>query len=209
MRRPCRQLFFWTPRTCVLQCLVSWAIKNVVFSYVWGVMAPMGKLVTCLGRLGRQNRIKGSRRVRPCRRSGIRSVPNLWFSSVCYAWANKTWCFAMVDGSGRSTAVVKPHSRPLAHQITTLGAPLLWSSHIRDPWRIKSPLWALHCCGQAIFETHGASNHKLLLTSGDQVQHKSCVFSELGSRSFKSYVFSDARIHHTALTSKSKEQRRE
>ena len=112
MHRPCRQLFFWIPRTCVLQCLGSWAIENVVFSYVWGVMAPMGKLVTCLGRLGRQNRIKGSRRVRPCRRSGIRSVPNLWFSSVCYAWANKTWCFAMVDGSGRSTAVVKPYTRP-------------------------------------------------------------------------------------------------
>ena len=50
-------------RSRVLQCLGSWAIKNVVFSYVWGVMAPMGKLVTCLGRLGRQNRIKGSRRV--------------------------------------------------------------------------------------------------------------------------------------------------
>ena len=130
-----------------------------MFSYVWGVMAPMGKLVTCLGRQGCQNRIKGSRRVRPCRRSGIRSVPNLWFSSDCYAWANKTWCFAMVDGSGRSTAVVKPYSRTLAHQITTLGAPLLWSSHIRDPWRIKSPLWALHCCGQAIFETPGAANH--------------------------------------------------
>ena len=139
VHRPCRQVFFWIPRTCVLQCLGSWAIKNVVFSYVWGVMAPMGKLVTCLGRLGRQNRIKGSRRVRLCRRSGIRSVPNLWFSSVCYAWANKTWCFAMVDGSGRSTAVVKPYSRTLAHQITTLGAPLL--------------------CGQAIFETPGASNH--------------------------------------------------
>ena len=42
---------------------------------------------------------------------------------------------------------------------TALGAPLLWSSHIREPWRIKSPLWALHCCGQAIFETPGASNH--------------------------------------------------
>ena len=53
----------WTPRTYVLQCSGSWAIKNVVFSYAWGVMAPMGKLVTCLGRLGRQNRIKGSRRV--------------------------------------------------------------------------------------------------------------------------------------------------
>ena len=53
----------WTPRTYVLQCLGSWAIKNVVFSNVWGVMAPMGKLVTCLGRLGSQNRIKGSRRV--------------------------------------------------------------------------------------------------------------------------------------------------
>ena len=52
-----------TSRTCVLQCLGSWAIKNVVFSHVWGVMAPMGKLVTCLGRLGRQNLIKGSRRV--------------------------------------------------------------------------------------------------------------------------------------------------
>ena len=50
-------------RRRVLQCLSSWAIKNVVFSYVWGVMAPMGKLVTCLGRLGRQNHIKGSRRV--------------------------------------------------------------------------------------------------------------------------------------------------
>ena len=53
----------WTPRTYVLQCLSSWAIKNVVFSHAWGVMAPMGKLATCLGRLGRQNRIKGSRRV--------------------------------------------------------------------------------------------------------------------------------------------------
>ena len=42
----------------VLQCLSSWAIRNVVFSYVWGVMAPVGKLVTCLGRLGRQNRSK-------------------------------------------------------------------------------------------------------------------------------------------------------
>jgi len=99
--------------------------------------------------------------------------------------------------------------RHVSQWSTILGAPLLWSSHIRDPWRIKSPLWALHCCGQAIFETHGASNHKLLLTSGDQVQHNSCVFSELGSRSFKSYVFSDTKIHHTPLTSKSKEQRRE
>ena len=62
--RPCRRPGILYPsRTCVLQCLSSWAIKNVVFSYVWGVMAPMGKLVTCLGRLGRQNRIKGSRRV--------------------------------------------------------------------------------------------------------------------------------------------------
>ena len=50
-------------REYVLQCLSSWAIKNVVFSHVWGVVAPMGKLVTCLGRLGRQNLIKGSRRV--------------------------------------------------------------------------------------------------------------------------------------------------
>ena len=47
----------------VLHCLGSRALRNVVFSVVWGVMAPMGKLVTCLGRLGRQNRIKGSRRV--------------------------------------------------------------------------------------------------------------------------------------------------
>ena len=63
VRRPRRQLFFWIPRTCVLQCLSFWAIKNIVISHVLGVMAPMGKLVTCLGRLGRQNRIKGSRRV--------------------------------------------------------------------------------------------------------------------------------------------------
>ena len=48
VRRPRRQLFFWISRACVLQCLGSWAIKNVVFSRVWGVMAPMGKLVTCL-----------------------------------------------------------------------------------------------------------------------------------------------------------------
>ena len=168
MRRPRRQLFFWIPRTCVLQCLGSWAIKNVVFSYVWGVMAPMGKLVTCLGRLGRQNRIKGSRRVRPCRRSGIRSVPNLWFSSVCYAWANKTWCFAMVDGSGRSTAVVKPYSRPLAHQITTLAAPLLWSSHIRNPWRIKSQAFAN-------FWGSGPTQIMCFLRTGQQILQKLCV----------------------------------
>ena len=29
-----------------------------MFSLVWGVMAPMGRLVMCLGRLGRQNRPK-------------------------------------------------------------------------------------------------------------------------------------------------------
>ena len=48
----------------VLQCLGSWAIKNIVFSHVLGVLAPMGKLVTCLGRLGRQNRPKESRNAR-------------------------------------------------------------------------------------------------------------------------------------------------
>ena len=42
----------------VLQCLTSWALKNVVFSRVWGVMAPMGRLVACLGRPGHQNRPK-------------------------------------------------------------------------------------------------------------------------------------------------------
>ena len=46
-------------KTCVLQRLNVWAIKNVVFSRVLGVMAPRGRLVTCLGRLGQQNRPQG------------------------------------------------------------------------------------------------------------------------------------------------------
>ena len=46
-------------KTRVLQRLSPWAIKNVVFSRVLGVMAPMARLVTCLGRLGHQNRPKG------------------------------------------------------------------------------------------------------------------------------------------------------
>ena len=115
-------------------------------------------------------------------------MPNLWFSSVCYAWANKTWCFAMVDGSGRSTAVVKPYSRPLAHQITTLAAPLLWSSHIRNPWRIKS---------QAFANFWGSGPAKMM------------CFLRTGQQILQNYVFSDTKIHHTPLTSKSKEQRRE
>ena len=45
-------------KTSVLQCLHTWAIKNVVFSRVLGVMAPMGRLVMCLGCPGRQNRPK-------------------------------------------------------------------------------------------------------------------------------------------------------
>ena len=45
-------------RTRVLQRLSPWTIKNVVFSRVLGVMAPMARLVTCLGRLGHQNRPK-------------------------------------------------------------------------------------------------------------------------------------------------------
>ena len=32
-------------RTRLLQCLSPYAIKNVVFSDVWGVMAPMARLV--------------------------------------------------------------------------------------------------------------------------------------------------------------------
>ena len=79
-----------------------------------------------------------TRAQRPCRRIPSWALPNQAFSSVCCAWANKASCFAVVDDSGRSTAVVKPYSRP---------------------WRIKSPLWALHCCGQAIFETPGVANH--------------------------------------------------
>ena len=41
-------------KTCVLRCLGPRAIKNVVFSCVKDVLAPMGRLVMCLGRLGHQ-----------------------------------------------------------------------------------------------------------------------------------------------------------
>ena len=70
-------------------------------------------------------------------------------------------------------------------------------------------LGVLVCSTLAIFVALGASNHKLLLTSGDQVQQKSRVFLKLGNRSFQNCVFSHTEIHHTPLTSKSKEQRRE
>ena len=43
-------------RSCVLRVLTSWGLKHVVFSS--GVMAPMGKLVTCLERLDRPNRTR-------------------------------------------------------------------------------------------------------------------------------------------------------
>ena len=42
-------------RTRVLRCLGPRDIKNVVFSRVWGAMAPKASLVTCLVRLGQQN----------------------------------------------------------------------------------------------------------------------------------------------------------
>ena len=119
------------------------------------------------------------------------ALPNQAFSSVCWAWANKTLCFAMVDDSGRSTAVVKTYSGPLA---------------------IKSSLWVLHCCGQAIFETPGASNHNsgcstaVVKPYSRPMAHQITSFC---SRSFKNCVFSHTKIHHTPLTSKSKEQRRE
>ena len=62
--RGCRALaaefHFGASKSCVLQCLSPWAIKNVVFSRVWGAMAPKASLVTCLGRLGYQNRPKGT-----------------------------------------------------------------------------------------------------------------------------------------------------
>ena len=125
---------------------------------------------------------------RPCRSLASRALLNQAFSSVCCAWANKTWCFAMVDDSGRSTAGVKPYSKPLAYQITTLGAPLLWSSHIRNPWRIKSQAFAN-------FWRSGPT--------------KKWVFLKLSSRSFKNCVCSHTKIHHTPLTSESKEQKRE
>ena len=50
------EFHFGASKTRVLQSLSTWAIKNVVFSRVLDVMAPMGRLVTCLGCLGRQNR---------------------------------------------------------------------------------------------------------------------------------------------------------
>jgi hypothetical protein len=50
------EFHFGASKTRVLQRLSSWAIKNVVFSRVLGVMAPMARLVMCLGRLGHQNR---------------------------------------------------------------------------------------------------------------------------------------------------------
>ena len=34
------------------------ALQKIVFSRVWGAMAPKASLVTCLGRLGHQNRPK-------------------------------------------------------------------------------------------------------------------------------------------------------
>ena len=51
-------------RKYVLLCLSSWALGRVVFSCVWGVMALKGRLVMCLGRLDRQNRIKVCRMFR-------------------------------------------------------------------------------------------------------------------------------------------------
>ena len=45
-------------KTRVLRCLDTWTLKNVVFSRVLGVMAPMGRLVTGLVHLGRQNHPK-------------------------------------------------------------------------------------------------------------------------------------------------------
>ena len=46
-------------KTRVLQRLSPWAIKNVVFSRVLGVMAPKGQACHVPGRLGHQNRPKG------------------------------------------------------------------------------------------------------------------------------------------------------
>ena len=105
---------------------------------------------------------------RPCRRNPSWALPNQAFSSVCCAWANKASRFAVVDDSGRSTAVVKPYSRPLAHQITTLAAPLLWSSHIRNPWRIKSQAFAN-------FWGSGPAKMMCFLRTGQQILQKLCV----------------------------------
>ena len=73
-------------KTCVLRCLDTWTLKNVVFSRVLGVMAPMARLVTCLGRLGHQNRPKGlpfdvtfSIKKRPPERDGSQVAFSLFF----------------------------------------------------------------------------------------------------------------------------------
>ena len=57
-RAPAAEFHSGAFKTRVLRCLDTWAIKNVVFSRVLGVLAPMGRLVMCLGRLGHQNRPK-------------------------------------------------------------------------------------------------------------------------------------------------------
>ena len=55
---PAAEFHSGASKTRVLRCLDTWTLKNVVFSRVLGVMAPMARLVMCLGRLGHQNRPK-------------------------------------------------------------------------------------------------------------------------------------------------------
>ena len=97
------------------------------------------------------------------------------FRSGRRLWALHCCCQAILETpgasnhhSGRSNAVVKPYSKPLAHQITTLAAPLLWSSHIRNPWRIKSQAFAN-------FWGSGPAKMMCFLRTGQQILQKLCV----------------------------------
>ena len=57
-RAPAADAMLDPSRTRVLRCSSPWAIKNVVFSQVLGVMAPMVSLVAWSGRLGHQEWLK-------------------------------------------------------------------------------------------------------------------------------------------------------
>ena len=113
VHRPCRQVFFWIPRTCVLQ---SHQTRRVF---------------VCLGRNGSDGQA--------CHVPGA-------------SWPSKSYQ-RLTKGPPLPPFRHQVRAKPLVFQC------LLCLGYQNMVFRNGRRLWALHCCGQAIFENPGASNH--------------------------------------------------
>ena len=99
----------------------------------------------------------------------------------------------------RRTALLGPAKPSLFHCLKCMGQ----QNYL---FRNARRLVVLICWNLVIFEAPGASCRSLLLMCGDQIPQKCNVVSYLAGGSFKSCMFSHAKIHQTPLTSKSKER---